>query len=253
MKNINNMRYYLIGFCLLLFTGSFSQSILMEENVKADTIIPTFGPNMKNYYHFYIGYGMILGPGEVGSEINYGRSYDLSFGALYKRKVNNHYAVGIDLLLHQTSFNIKQDTSKILPNDSMHKNEKLIFYNLSLGLFNRINYGKRGNYMGNYIELGVRIDWPFLVVHYTKDKYPVATGNNGGTVRTRTSALLFTEAFNYSVYARIGFTRYALTASYRLSELFVKDKEVYQQYGTDLETYPELPALMVGIEISLYK
>ncbi|PCH94330.1 MAG: hypothetical protein COB85_05750, partial [Bacteroidetes bacterium] len=136
---------------------------------------------------------------------------------------------------------------------SLHKKEKLVFYNLSLGLFNRINYGKRGNYMGNYVDLGVRIDWPFSVVHFTKDKYPVATANNGGTVRTRTSALIFTEAINYSIYARFGFARYVITASYRLSNLFVTDPEVYQQYGNGIETYPELPALLIGIEISLYK
>ncbi len=248
-----NARFYLITFCILFSLGSFSQTILLEEDVKADTIIPTFGPNMKNYYHFYVGYGLILGPDNIGSEINYGRSYDVSFGALYKRKVNNNYAVGIDLLIHQTSFNLKQDSSKILPNTSMHKNEKLVFYNLSLGLYNRINYGKRGNYMGNYIDLGVRIDWPFSVVHFTKDKYPVATANNGGTVRTRTSSLIFIEGFNYSIYARMGFTRYVLTASYRLSDLFITDAEVYQQYGLGIETYPDLPALVVGIEISLYK
>ncbi|HIA11882.1 MAG TPA: hypothetical protein EYN69_07395 [Flavobacteriales bacterium] len=244
--------HYLIIFCILHSLGSFSQTILLEENVIGDTIIPTFGPNMKNYFHFYVGYGMILGPDEVGSEINYGRSYDVAVGALYKRKVNNNYAIGMDLLIHQTSFNLKQDTAKFLPNDSTHKNEKLIFYNLSLGLFNRINYGKRGNYMGNYVDVGVRIDWPFSVVHFTKDKYPVATANNGRTVRTRTSALLFTEALNYSIYARMGFTRYVLTASYRLSDVFVKDAEVYQQYGRNIDTYPELPALVVGVEISLY-
>lgn len=238
---------------MLFALGSFSQTILLEEDVKGDTIIPTFGPNMKNYYHFYVGYGLILGPDKDGSEINYGRSYNLSFGALYKRKINNNYAVGIDLLIHQTSFNLKQDTSKILPNDSMHENEKLVFYNLSLGLFNRINYGKRGNYMGNYFDLGVRIDWPFSVVHFTKDKYKVATANNGGTVRTRTSGLIFTEPLNYSVYARLGFTRYIITASYRLSDVFITDKEVYQQYGNNIETYPELPALVIGIEISLYR
>jgi len=229
------------------------QEILLEEDVNADTVPPTFGPNLKNYYHFYSGYGFVLGADSVGSEIIYGLSTDMVLGFRYKRKLSQAFSTGFDISYHATSFRLKQDSLKILPNDSLHNTEKLTFHNLSLGVYNRFNYGKRGNYIGNFIDLGVRFEWPFSVVHFTKDKQKVANENNGGTVKTRTSGLIFTQPYYYSVYLRVGFTRYSITASYRLADLLINDPKLYQQYSNGISKYPELPPLIIGLEIGMHK
>jgi len=61
-------------------------------------------------------------------------------------------------------------------------------------------------------------------------------------VRLSTTQLKYVENFSYGLLARIGVSRYALTAQYRLSDIF---KSSYAM--------PELPRLIVGIEVGLFK
>ncbi len=236
---------------LLITIKAHSQDILMEENVMADTIIPQSGPNMKNYTHTLIGLGFVIGPDSLGSNINYGKSFAISFGYRYKKKINNFYALGIDLHYQLNSFSIKQNATKITPNDSLHNQEKLKFHVLSLGFYNRFNYGKRGNYLGNFVDIGMRIELPIIVVHATKDELKEANENNGKAIKTRTTKLDYIEPYHYSAFTRIGFNRYVLSASYRLSNLFTSDPKLYTQYNNGLAKYPEFPALTIGLEIGL--
>lgn len=229
-----------------------SQEILMEENVMADTIIPTSGPNMRTFTHAFLGLGFALGPDSLGSKIKYGKSFTFSFGYRYKLKINNYYALGFDLQYLLNSYHLKQDSSKLIPNDSLHDKEKLKFHNISLGFYNRFNYGKRGNHIGNFIDVGMKIDLPFLVVHTTKDELKEANENNGKKIKTRTTELDYTEPINYSAYTRIGFNRYVISVSYRLSNLFTSDPKLYSQYNNGLNKYPEFPVLTLGFEIGIH-
>jgi len=195
----------------------------------------------------------VLGADAVGSEIKYGSSSDFVYGYRYKRKLSEFYAVGFDIFYHSTAFHLKQGPNKVLPNNILHddkgEKEKLTFHNLSLGLYNRFNFGKRGNYIGNFIDLGARVDWAFSVVHFTKDRYEIANINNGGVEKTKTAGLVYTKPIYYNVFARFGFNKFVITASYRLSDLFKEDPELYKGY----DKYPELPLLIVGVEIGLHK
>jgi len=223
------------------------QTVLLEQDVNADTIPELVGPNLKHFSHLYVGYGFVLGADAVGSEIRYGSSSDFVYGYRYKRKLSEFYAVGFDIFYHSTAFHLKQDSTKALPNNILHddkgEKEKLTFHNLSLGLYNRFNFGKRGNYLGHFLDLGARIDWAFSVVHFTKDIYDIANVNNGGVVKTKTTGLVYIKPIYYNVFTRLGFNKFVITASYRLSDLF---KEEY-------DLYPELPLLIVGVEIGLHK
>ena len=166
-----------------LISIGVSQTVLLEKDVNADTIPKTGGPNLQHFSHFYFGYGLVLGADAVGSEIRYGSSTDFAYGYRYKRKLSEFYAVGFDVFYHSTTFHLKQDSTKVLPNNILHdekgEKEKLTFHNLSLGLYNRFNFGKRGNYIGNFLDLGARIDWPFSVVYFTKDNLNTTNDNNG--------------------------------------------------------------------------
>ena len=168
MKNI---------FCYLLtiiFWGiglsGFAQKILLEQDVNADSIRPVKGPNLKHYSHYYLGYGLVASPGSAGSEIRYGMSSDITLGYRYKRKLSQFYSIGMDISYHLTTYRLKQNSTKRLPNDSLHDKEQLIFHNVGFGIYNRFNYGKRGNYIGNFIDIGARLDLPFSVIHFTKDE-----------------------------------------------------------------------------------
>ena len=234
-----------IGF--FLQKESCGQTVLLEQDINADTIPKIVGPNLKHFSHLYLGYGFVLGTNSIGSEINYGSSSDFVYGYRYKRKLSEFYAIGFDLFYHSTVFHLKQDSTKTLPNNILHddkgEKEKLTFNNLSLGLYNRFNFDKRGNYIGYYLDLGARVDWPFSVVHFTKDKFDFANINNGGVVKTKTTGLVYINPVYYNVYARLGFNKFVITASYRLSDLF----------KNEFDLYSELPLLIVGVEIGLHK
>lgn len=227
---------------IFLTLNVFAQQVIMEQDVAKDTVPSDFGPNLKNFSHFYTAFGIIAGaPHGYGTNIRYGNSSDFNTGFRYKRKLSNFYSLGFDLGYGLTSFKLKQDSTKILPNAKLHYNEKINFNHLKLILYNRFNFGKRGNHIGNFIDIAAYGDWEFSVKHIYTDKHPLLNVDNATTTKVVNTGLAYTNPFNYGVQTRIGFNRYVLYGSYRLSELF-----------KDPFSYPELPRLIIGFQISMH-
>jgi len=223
---------------IFIATFSFGQEVLFEEDVLADTLISKKGPNRKHFYHFFISYGFIAGESEgAGSDISYGLSNNVEFGFRYKLKVCNFYSIGCQALINTDVFHLKQNDSKILPDTIQHDKEKLTNDNLSFGVYNRFNFGKRGNYIGNFLDVGAYGDWRFYSKHCVKDK--ISTGE---MVKISTTHLNYLEDFNYGVYAQIGINRYVVYAKYRLSDIFLSTY-----------SYSELPRITVGLQIGFHK
>ena len=217
--------------------GVHAQTKLLEIDHKKDTIPHTSGPNLKLYTHFFLGYGFVAGASEPGAKIKYGFSNDLSFGMRRKRKISALYSLGFDFFYHVTAFHLVQDSTKILPNGLLHDKEKFKFNMFSLGFYNRFNFDtKRGNYMGNFIDIGIAGDWNFLINAISKDQV-----KGGNLIKIRMSKLGYTNPMNYHLYTRIGFNRFIFTASYRMNDLF---KPAYN--------FPELPRLTAGFEVGFY-
>jgi len=247
--------YLKISILILTFitTNTYGQDILLEEDVNADTTESVKGPNKKKFSHVYYGLAFAAGPDSAGSRINYGKSFEFIIGRRVKWRINNFYALGMDFAYHLNSYSLKQGEGKLLPNDSIHDKERLKLHNLSLGFYNRINFNKRrGNHIGNYLDFGVRLDVPFAKSIVTEDELKLAGYNNGRKIKTKTRDLRFIEDYYYSGYIRIGFNKYALTASYRLANIFISDVNLYSKYNNGLLKYPELPLLNVGVEIAMY-
>ena len=225
-----------ITFILISMAG-FSQDILLQQNVKADTIRPTYGPNLKNYIYGYIGLGFPLSTNEGSNYTKPVTSTDFDFGVRYKRKLTNLLALGIDLGMNSASYKLKQNDSKIVPDNVINDKEKIQVNSLVSSALLRINAGRRGNFIGNYLDLGVYGGWNFQKKHKTTN-----TNANDEKVKVSTSKLKYIENFSYGLMARLGISRYSLTANYRLSNIF---KSSYAM--------PELPRLIVGIEVGLFK
>lgn len=240
-RNRTPKRLTLLGVALVgcLFVSPVSaQQVLLNHNVLADTVVPHFGQNMRNFVHLFGGLGMMAGAtSKAGADMVYVISPDVEVGIRYKLKVARHYALGCDLSYNLYSYKIKQNDQKILPDTFHHKAERFLFSNITLGVFNRFNLGRTGDYIGKYIDLGGYADWVHYADHYTRDKL-----NNGNTVRTHTSNLDYINNFQYGLYGHFGITRYVFTVKYRLSDLFRSS-----------ENYPELPRWTFGIQIGLHK
>ena len=99
----------------------------------------------------------------------------------------------------------------------------------------RFNYGRRGNQLGKYIDLGGYGNIVFDHTHFTKNKKA-----DGSTIRSRTTGLNYYQLLNYGLSARVGFNKFVLFGQYRMSNMFYGDKNL-----------PELPRILAGLQFVL--
>lgn len=231
----------IIGTLLITFNAT-AQNPLIEETVPQKIEEPEKGPNQKTFLHGFIGYGLILGGGEgSGGTINYGKSGGWHFGIRKKRKLSNFYSVGYELFYSINTFSLKQDSTKKFPNSSLHTKEHLRTNELGFSIYNRFNFGKRGNRIGNFIDLGAFGTWVAGASHTFFDKYAIANSANASNTTVTNRGLIYISDFNYGAQTRIGFNRLVFFGNYRVSNLF----------NGKIASYPELPRLITGIQIGL--
>lgn len=237
--------------CLSLAAGSLqAQDVVIDEDVNADTLLASSGPNRANYFHWYATYGLVsMQPEAAGADIIFGYSYHVSFGLRYKRRLTNWLAIGSSLDFGTTSYRLKQDSSKVMPNAGLHDKEVVAFSDMVLAPYVRINIGRRGNTLGNYLDLIGWGGWNYASKHFTKDKLSIANASGASLVETTEKRLVWSEPLNYGVGARIGIGRYAVYGKYRLSDRIIKTVSANGLTGSSI--YPELPRLVVGFEMGL--
>ena len=252
------MKKYLLSFGLLAacFTTAPAQKVLLAQDVTKDTVEVKFGPNKKYFGHMYVGYGFVAGPAEnKGSAVDYGSSHEWLFGYRFKYKVGNVYALGFDVTVNPVTYFIKQKTGKTLPNPFLFDEEKFKFTNFGLSVYQRFNWDKRGNYVGNFIDMGAYGNWMPVKVHiFEDDNLFGISGPLSGVkeVKVRETGLKYVEDFNYGVLARVGFNRYVFYGSYRLSDLF-GGYSVADETGKNMYDFAELPRVTVGFQLGLHK
>ncbi len=227
-----------IIFIALLFASAnaFAQEILLEQNVKSDSIRPSRGPNLKNFSHFYIGLGFPLNTNEDVTYTKFGSSTAIDFGFRYKRKFTSFFATGFDLGIGSNTYNLSQDVPKTVPDTIINEKEKFRIFSVSPSAYLRFNFGRRGNYVGNFLDLGAYGGWNMRKMHLTVNK-----NEQDEKVKVETTRLDYMENFSYGFLARAGSNRYVVTAKYRMSDIFKSSYSI-----------PELPRLTVGVEVGLF-
>lgn len=249
------MNKYLVSFlCLLLPFSAFSQTILLEEDEAVDTTESNFGVNQKNSIHPFIAAGFTFGEEEEGGEINPLQSYNINLGIRYKRKLSNVFALGADVLFHNSIYNLGQDSTKLLGSMQTHEEEKYSIWTIGAEGFTRINFDpNRGNYMGIFLDLGAGIGYNFTVKHKILDE--LLTGEQ---MKLTLTQLDYPLRYRGWAFARFGYNRIALTGSYRLTDLWEEGEVVRYEISPDPDVprvaheLPELPRIMVGVELSFF-
>jgi hypothetical protein len=229
------MRKYLSILILLFnFFPVISQEIILDVETAVDTIEPRRGPNYKHYAHAFMGFGALTQTGSPGGLITPGLD-QFHIGTRYKLKLNETFSTGWEWAYTSSSFKMKQTGSKITPDSFLYDKQRMIFYNGRIGGYVRINFGRRGNTLGKYLDLAAYGEYVFAHTLYTK-----ITLADASVLRIRQSKLDYFQRFNYGVEARIGFGKVILYGNYRLSDMF------YKPYG-----FVELPRLAAGIQFVL--
>jgi hypothetical protein len=222
---------------IFIAVEGFSQTVLMEDKVKDYMILGKNGPNLKRFEYFNIGLGLIVPVSDTTAKVLVPSSYYLTIGYRHKSKINNFLAIGLDANLNFSTFALRQDSRKKVADSIEHKNQDLEFYKFGLGGYIRINFDKRGNNLGKYLDLGASADATFSAIDYTRDRI------DGYTIKTTKRGMKPYETINYNLIARLGYNKLALSASYRLLSMYKKDFYVKET---------ELPPLSIGLELALF-
>lgn len=239
---MKNKRYIILLALWFIIYNLSAQNPVIEESVPQKIEEPQKGANQKSYVHGFIGYGIILGGTEgSGGTINYGRSGGWHFGIRKKRKLSNFYSLGYELFYAINTFSLKQDSTKKFPNSSLHDKEYLRTNELGFSIYNRFNFSKRGNRIGNFIDLGAFGTWVAGASHTFFDKYAIVNSANASNTTFTNRGLIYMSDFNYGALARLGFNRLVFFGNYRVSNLF----------NGKISSYPELPRLITGVQIGL--
>lgn len=214
-----------------------AQRVLLREDVADDTIRTTFGPNRAYYNHAYLSYGLVAGPAErAGAEVRYGRSAEVQLGVRNKWRVARQVALGLDLRYARPVYYLAQNAQKVVPNAAQHRREYLALPQLQTEAFLRLNYGRRGNAIGRYVDLLGWGGWVISSVHHYED----APAAGAKKVDVAERGLAYVNRWTYGTGLRLGSSRYALVGRYRLSDVF---RPAYRAQ------YPELPRWVLGLEV----
>ena len=226
MKNL----FITLSFILLLLPA-FSQTPVLSEEVDLNIEKPKFGENRRNYTHFYISLGALFGKAEGDiMEINPWKSLYYDFGFRYKLKLFEYNAVGFQIYFNRYSYRLKYNDNQVA-----HDKDRLINNNLGLGLFDRVNFSKRGDYLGNYLDIGAYGEFAYSRIQWYKQKQ-----SNGEVLEAQLKKLKSVEKLNYGVFANLGFGKKILFFKYRLSDMI-----------SDKEKYDEMPRFVAGIQLGI--
>jgi len=251
------VKKYLLFFSCFVFylSPALGQKVVLEQDLTQDSVKKTFGPNLKYFGHFYGGFGLYAGASEAGSEIDYLKSHEFVMGYRFKYKISGVYALGLDGTATFQSVHLKQEAGKTLPATTLYEEEKLKFTNFGLSFYNRFNWDKRGNYVGNFIDLGVYGNlMPFKSHIYEDDQIFGIVGPLDGVkkVKVRETGLKYVSDTNYGFLMRVGFNRYLIYGTYRISDLFEAGYGGLDINGNQKFDFAELPRLSIGFQIGIH-
>lgn len=226
--------FFLIALLFCVAAGNAQSVVIAKEPPKNQDA--EYGMNRKHYSHGFLGLHFIIGPPENSSaDIYYGRSRSMEYGYRYKRRFNDTFSIGSEIIARRHAFHLKQTEKKEVPDNVIKDSEKLVFLDAGLGLYKRVNFGQRGNYIGRFLDFGAYASWVF----HTRHVYFLE--EDGLSTRVRVSGMNYPSAFAYGLNARLGFNNWVIKGSYQLSERF-----------KDSSGLPELPRYSVGLEIGMH-
>lgn len=230
--------FFLLIIGLLLTAPLDAQEVVIHEDLKGDTLKPTFGMNRKHYRHSFLGSHFFLGNSEGPSgKLRTGLSWAMEYGIRYKRRFNNVFSGGIEWSVKRLAYIPSDWGMAVLPYEEEIRKERLVLIQTGPGIYQRINFQKRrGDFIGRFLDLGVYGYWNFSSRHvYSYDNA------RDERVKVKTSRLSYIQPFDYGVLARLGFNNFVIRGSYRFSDHFKENSGM-----------EEFPRFSLGLELGLH-
>jgi len=215
------------------------QELVFENQPGSVAKHPNFGPNLKHFCHPFFSTSLILPRTEASTVPTIlPLNGQISLGIRYKLKLARPISLVTECGVNRNSYRLSQTAGRNFPDTLIHQSQSIRINGLFGGLFLRLRLGQRGNYLGNYIDLGVAGQASVRSRLVTTDQ-DISTEPGSVLIKKNTvSELKSVNLFSSKACLRVGFDRFSLIASYRLSRLL------------NIATANDLPDLEIGLEFS---
>lgn len=189
-----------------------------------------------NFGDGFIGFGFVLGPDNNGGRIKYGKSREFNFGFGGGYKFFKWNGIGADIYYKSTGYYLVQDSTKIMPDNTLHSSEKIAFNNFGGLVFDRFFIGKM------FFDGGFYYDWTFHTRHVSWDNHS-GSANLSSSTKTIDRQLVFANPSAYGLTFRFGSQQgFCFYFNYRMSNLF-------KQAAGSIAGPPEMPPYTLGIDL----
>lgn len=237
-------RIYSTVVLLMMFCAIVSaQNVLLQEEPDTTGEVPLFGRNRAVYAHPLIKLGAVIPVYEDGGEIGL-LSTTGSAELRTKAKICSWKSLILDFGYRCDRYSIGKDDALGIPGfGGVHKRERLSLHNISFSLCDRINFGRRGNILGIYTDVGFYGDLLFRGAHLMVNEYYDSNSETAERTiqRVKQTHLPFLSRFNYGFTARFGWEWGSFFAMYRINDLVVD--------RPPLTIYSDFPRFMAGVEM----
>lgn len=243
------MRFLLL-FILFLTTVSeaCSQDVLIEQTTENVLKESEFGPNKKYYQHQYLSFGipLVLDPvGEV-TAVPF-RSFSFEVGSRVKLKLNTTFSLGLDWGVSLEQYTIQSSKESLyeplfgekVP-DSLDR-EQLKLVPIHFAPYFRINFGQRGDHLGNYFDLAFRTEW--RAGTWYSLRYNTPNSDQFKKIKTAFRGLKALERFQLYPELRFGHSVYNFYVRYSLLDAL--NQSALQNAKI------QLPAWRVGVALNV--
>ena len=224
--------------CIPMHCQAQAQPTVLFEH-KTDSLPDKWGPNRKYYSSIAITIATSFGDKHEGLHTKFSFPVFVTAYKL-KQKLSNTfsftYQAGIKIRNYVLANDVSFPDAYLLGIAKKHAKERMNFVDANTEANLRINFDpKRGDILGNYLELGTYASYIPYNETVIKDKGP-------GSLIIKTHYIYppYINPFEYGFQARLGHNNLALECSYRASNLF------YSSYHA-----PEITRLIFGIHLGL--
>ncbi len=229
----------LCGILVLLFSlQANGQELMFQKSVADSKHHKSFGPNRKNFVHPYLAAGFILPQNNHSLPTAFPNSFFAGAGARYKYKFSKPVALlaaaGINFHNYRAVPSIEFPFAPLIDRGTIHMQNFNVCFETGL----RFRFGQKGDYLGNFLDVAFAAEAPMINTLIYRELINNASSTGIGTVRTTRSGVQGLLPVNFLAVCRLGFDRFSLYCSWRLSRLLKP------------ELGPDLPKLNLGIEFS---
>lgn len=232
---------------LLAGTAGFCQEEILSRKVESMEEAQKDGPNSTYFSHFYLDFGLMADVTE--SDVSRLRATSAVAGVGWRNKLRLTRRLSLvgDLNYHRLGYKLKPSFFMLQYSGSNDLDrQRIVQHTFGVDLLARINHGRQGNHLGNFIDLGFWCRGVFLT-ELRWMKQDTDDWRRENLFHTSDSYRNFSPV-QIGAKARLGFNWFSIWVDYRLTPLFESDISDAADGFNNFNLAP----LMLGVEVKLF-